>query len=62
VAASALALALIAVQRGGFTSGPAPSVAHTGPHAAVIEHPDGGTTIVPKTIVLPTEFRGHRLP
>ena len=52
VAASALVLALVAVQRGGAS--PTAVVGHLGNPSVVINHPKDGTTTVPKQIVWPT--------
>ena len=52
VAASALVIVLVAVQRGGSTSGSTTGVSPAAIHPAVFVPARGGTVIVPKTVVL----------
>jgi hypothetical protein len=61
VAASALVLTLVAVQRGGLTSGPATGVSPAVISPAIAVPANGGTTTVPKTIVVAGGFQGHPL-
>ena len=61
VAASAIVLALVGVQRGGSTS-PATVVRPAAPPSVVINHSTGDTPIVSNTIVTKGRFQGHPLP
>jgi hypothetical protein len=60
VAASALVLALVAVQRAGLTSGPATGVSPAVIHPAVFVPANGGTVIVPKTVVTSNGYICHQ--